>query len=192
MSAQGQTKKCKPDQSQVECFFCKKQGHWKRNCPLYIASLDPNRPKKKQGTYMITPCNFSICDTSAWVLDTESPYHICNSMQGLQVSRRFDEGERFLNVGDGSKVSILALGIMNLVINSRNVILSECHYCPSFLLNIIFVGLLAMNGYQFLIKKIFTISFWMVLQYLLDNFIMKFTFYHNLLMLFKPPVNILE
>ena len=80
MSAQGQTKKCKPDQSQAECFFCKKQGHWKRNCPLYIASLDPNRPKKKQGTYMITPCNFFICDTTAWVLDIESPYHICNSM----------------------------------------------------------------------------------------------------------------
>ena len=58
-SAQGQTKKCKPDQSQAECF-CKKQGHWKKNCPLYIASLDPNRPKKKQGTYMIIPCNFSF------------------------------------------------------------------------------------------------------------------------------------
>ena len=104
-SAQGQTKKCKPDLSQAECFFCKKQGHWKRNCPLYIASLDPNRPKKKQGNYMIIPCNFFICDTTAWVLDTGSPYHICNLMQGLQVSRRFDDDERFLNVGDGSKVS---------------------------------------------------------------------------------------
>ena len=41
-----------------------------RGSPLYIASLDPNRPKKKQGNYMITPCNFSICDTIAWVLDT--------------------------------------------------------------------------------------------------------------------------
>ena len=47
-SAQGQTKKCKPDQSQVEYFFCKKQGHWRRNCPLYIASLDPNRPKRSK------------------------------------------------------------------------------------------------------------------------------------------------
>ena len=74
-------------------------------------------------------------------------------MQDLQVSRRFDEGERFLNVGDRSKVLVLALGIMNLVINSRNIILSECHYCPSFLLNIIFVGLLAMYGYDFLIKR---------------------------------------
>ena len=67
---------------------------------------------------MITPCNFSICDITDWVLDTGSPYHICNSLQGLQVSRRFKQGERFLNVGDGSKVLVLALGIMNLVINS--------------------------------------------------------------------------
>ena len=80
-------------------------------------------------------------------------------MQGLQVSRRFDEGERFLNVGDRNKVPILALGIMNLVINSRNVILSECHYCLNFLLNIISVGLLAMYSYKILIKKIFVISF---------------------------------
>ena len=79
-SAQGQTKKHKPDQSQAECFFCKKQGHWKRNYPQYIASLDPNRPKKKQGNYMITPCNFSICDTTVWVLDIESSFHIYNSM----------------------------------------------------------------------------------------------------------------
>ena len=118
-SVQGQTRKIKLYKSQAECFFCKKQGHWKRNYPLYIASMDPNKPKKKQGNYMITLCNFFICDTTAWVLDTGSPYHICNSMQGLQVSRRFDDGERFLNIEDGSKVSVLALGIMNLVINSR-------------------------------------------------------------------------
>ena len=155
-----QTGKRRDDKNKAECFYCRKLGHWKRNCPQYIATLDPNRPRKKkqqgvagQGTYVITPCSFSICDTTNWVLDTGSPYHICNSMQGLQVSRRFDEGERFLNVGDGSKVPVLALGIMSLVINSRNVILSECHYCPSFLLNIISVGLLAMYGYNFLIKK---------------------------------------
>ncbi|XP_038974119.1 uncharacterized protein LOC120105596 [Phoenix dactylifera] len=42
-----QTMKQKSDQSKAECFFCKKQGHWKRNCSAYLASLDPNRPKKK-------------------------------------------------------------------------------------------------------------------------------------------------
>ncbi|KAK9678207.1 hypothetical protein RND81_11G196000 [Saponaria officinalis] len=26
-------KKVVVDQSEAECFFCKKKGHWKRNCP---------------------------------------------------------------------------------------------------------------------------------------------------------------
>ena len=83
--AWSQTKKRKHDQSQAECFFCKKQGHWKRNCPQYIASLDSNRQRKKQaiagqGIYTITHCNFSICDINDWILDTDSPYHICNSL----------------------------------------------------------------------------------------------------------------
>ena len=89
-----------------------------------MATLDPNRPKKKkqqkvagQGTYMITPYSFSICDTTKWVLDIRSPIHIYNSLQCLRISRRFKEGERFLNVDDGSQVSILALGVVELFLN---------------------------------------------------------------------------
>ena len=84
------TGKKRTDKNKTECFYCKKLGHWKRNCPQYIATLDPNRPRKKkqqgvagQGTYVITPCSFSICDTTNWVLDTGSPIHICNSLQEL-------------------------------------------------------------------------------------------------------------
>ena len=44
---------------------------------------------------------------------------------------------------------------MNLVINSNKVILNECHYCPTFLLNVISVGLLAMNDFEISIKEKF-------------------------------------
>ena len=81
---------------------------------------------------MITPCNFSLIDTMTWVLDTESPIHICNSLQDLQITRRFEEGERFLNVRDGRSVSVLALEIIKLVFESQYIILNECHYCPNF------------------------------------------------------------
>ena len=41
-----QAKKVRADQASAECFYCKKQRHWKKNCPLYQVSLDVNRPRK--------------------------------------------------------------------------------------------------------------------------------------------------
>ena len=82
---------------------------------------------------------------------------MCNSLQGLQVSRRFEEGKRFLNIEDGRLIPILAIGIVKLVFKSNVVVLSKCHFCLSFLLNIIFVDLLTKNNYEILIKKVYNI-----------------------------------
>ena len=101
---------------------------------------------------MIMPCNFSIYDTTTWVLDTGSPIYICNSLQGLQVSRWFKDSKRFLNVGDRSSVPVLALGVIEFVFESCTVMLNECHYCPKFMLNINFVDLLASFDYEITIK----------------------------------------
>ena len=102
---------------------------------------------------MINPCSFSICDTTSWVLDTKSPYHVCNSLQGLRVSRRFESGERFLNIGNGSQAPVLVLGTISLYFESCTIILNDCHFCPSFLVNIISVGLMAKDGYELSIKN---------------------------------------
>ena len=56
-----QAKEVRAGQVGVECFYYKKQGHQKRNCPLSHASLDANRPRKEnqqgagQDIYMIDP-----------------------------------------------------------------------------------------------------------------------------------------
>ena len=74
---------------------------------------------------------------------------------------------------------------MNLVINSRNVILSECHYYPSFLLNIISVGLLAMYGYEFLIKK-------NICNIILNGVTMFVGQLNNEIYLLSQPVNVVQ
>ena len=80
-------------------------------------------------------------------------------LPGLQVNRRFEEGKRFLNVGDRRLVPVLAIGIVKLVFKSNIVVLSECHFCPKFLLNIVSVDLLDKNNYEISIIKNFVISF---------------------------------
>ena len=44
------------------------------------------------------------------------------------------------------------IGVLSLVFESSRVELVEYHYCPSFIMSIIFVGLLASSGYELLIK----------------------------------------
>ena len=56
-------------------------------------------------------------------------------------------------MGDGSLVPVLALRIVELCLESSRVVLSEYHYCPSFMLNVISVGQLATEGYEFSIKN---------------------------------------
>ena len=102
---------------------------------------------------MIVSYNFSICDNTTWILNIESSIYIYNLLQRLQVSKKFENNERFLNVRDGSQVSILTLGVVELVFKSNSIILSDCHYYPSFLMNIMSGGLLAKDGYSLSIKN---------------------------------------
>src|SRR3954468_16209720 len=69
----------KPD---TECFYCKGEGHWRRNCPKYFADLKNGNIKKK-GISDIHVIDVYLTSTrsSAWVFDTGSVAHICNSKQ---------------------------------------------------------------------------------------------------------------
>ena len=42
-----QVEKVRAGQASVECFYCKKRRHWKRNCSFCQASLGTNKPKKR-------------------------------------------------------------------------------------------------------------------------------------------------
>src|SRR3990170_434170 len=68
-----------------ECFYCKGTGHWKRNCPKYLAD-------KKDGKVHKGICDIHVIDvyltnarSSAWVFDPGSVANICNSKQGLRI-----------------------------------------------------------------------------------------------------------
>ena len=64
---------------ETECFYCKGTGHWKRNCPKYLAD-------KKDGKVNKGICDIHVIDvyltnarSSTWVFDTGSVANICNS-----------------------------------------------------------------------------------------------------------------
>jgi hypothetical protein len=51
---------------------------------------------------------------SAWVFDTGSIAHICNSKQELRNRRRLAKDEVMMRVGNGSKVDVIAVSMLAL------------------------------------------------------------------------------
>src|SRR3954468_17994978 len=63
---------------ETECFYSKGTGHWKRNCPKYLAD---KKDGKLKGIFDIHVIDVYLTNarSSAWVFDTGSVSHICNS-----------------------------------------------------------------------------------------------------------------
>ncbi|KAK1667602.1 hypothetical protein QYE76_055761 [Lolium multiflorum] len=82
----------KPD---TDCYYCNGKGHWKRNCPKYLADLKSGLVKKKKGISDIHVIDVYLTSsrTSTWVFDTGSVAHICNSKQELKNKRRLLKDE---------------------------------------------------------------------------------------------------
>ena len=93
---------------EAECFYCKGNGHWKRNYPKYLA--DKKDGKVTEGIFDIHVIDvyFTSVHSNPRVFDTGSVDKISNTKQELQNEHRLVNGEVTLCVGD-SKVDTVTI-----------------------------------------------------------------------------------
>ncbi|KAK8533113.1 hypothetical protein V6N12_076394 [Hibiscus sabdariffa] len=136
-----------------KCFHCKKSGHWKRNCPVYLEEVKKAKAvgASVSGIYVI---DVNLPTSSSWVLDTGCGSHICTSVQGLHMRRNLAKGDVDLRVGNGARVAALAVGTYVLSLPSGLVLnLENCYFVPSLTKNIISVSCLDKIGFEIIIKN---------------------------------------
>ncbi|GKC45653.1 zinc finger, CCHC-type containing protein, partial [Tanacetum coccineum] len=82
----------------VICHQCGEVGHWRRNCPIYLAEL-MKKKKLSQGasTSGIFTIELYYFPSTSWVYDTGCGTHICITTQGLRGSRKLKPGALSMN-----------------------------------------------------------------------------------------------
>src|SRR3954447_14471211 len=134
---------------ETECFYCKGSGHWKRNCPKYLADKKAGKTKGICDIHVID-VYLTSTRSSSWVFDTGAVAHICNSKHELRNKRRLARDEVTMRVGNGSKVDVIAVGTLPLQIPSGLVLnLNNCYLVPVLIMNIISGSCLLRDGYSF-------------------------------------------
>ncbi|GJX53778.1 retrotransposon protein, putative, ty1-copia subclass [Tanacetum coccineum] len=131
------------------CHQCGEVGHWRRNCPVYLAEL---MKKKKLSQGASTSGIFTIelysFPSKSWIYDTGCGTHICITTQGLRGSKKLKPGALSLYVGDGHRAAVEAIGTYHLELPSGLVIvLNNCHYAPSITRGVISVSRLFDDGF---------------------------------------------
>ncbi|GJV34077.1 putative retrotransposon protein [Tanacetum coccineum] len=144
-----------------QCHHCKEEGHWKRNCPLYLAEL---MKKKKTGGQNVASTSSGIYTIelfafpkNSWVYDTGCGTHICNTKQGLRGAKKLKRGSLYLYVGNGVRAEVEAIGSFDLVLpNGLIIVLDNCHYAPSITRGVVSVSRLVNKDFlekDFILQK---------------------------------------
>ena len=94
---------------ETECFYRKRNDHWKWNYPKYLADKKDGKVNKVIFDIQVIDVYLTSVHSSPWVFDTCSVAKISNSKQELQNKWRLVEGEVMMCVGSGSKIDMIII-----------------------------------------------------------------------------------
>ena len=104
----GNKSKGKPfkGKKELKCFFCKKTGHFKKDCEGFKDWL--NKKGNVDHFFPLETTNYS--NDNSWWFDTASPIHIVNSMQGLSKITVPRTNESKICTANGQALKVEAVG----------------------------------------------------------------------------------
>ncbi|GKA24259.1 zinc finger, CCHC-type containing protein [Tanacetum coccineum] len=130
------------------CHQCGEVGHWRRNCPVYLAELMKNKKLSQGSSTLGFTIELYFFPSTSWVYDTGCSTYICITTKGLKASRKLKPGALSLYVDDGHHAAVEAIGEFQLCLPSGLVlILHNCHYAPFTTRGIILVSCFYKDGF---------------------------------------------
>ena len=132
---------------EIKCFFCKRKGHVKKDCPKLKKWLEK---KGNISSFVCYESNMVNVNINTWWIDSGSTIHIANSLQGMQNLRKPVGNELSILSGNKMGSPVEAIGTCTLTLDNGFVlVLERTFYVPSFSRNLISVSRLVPLGFSF-------------------------------------------
>ena len=130
-----------------KCFFCKRKGHVKKDCPKFKKWLEK---KGNISSFVCYESNMVNVNINTWWIDSGSTIHIANSLQGMQNLTKPVGNELSILSGNKMGSPVEAIGTCTLTLDNGFVlVLERTFYVPSFSRNLISVSRLVPLGFSF-------------------------------------------
>ena len=129
------------------CHFCKKTGHFQKDCPRRKAWF---KKKGKHNTYVCFESYLAEVPNNTWWLDSGCTTHVSNIMQGFLSIQTTRPNEKFVLMGNRMKAPVEAVETYRLILDSgHHLDLLETFYVPSISRNLVSLSKLDKAGYVF-------------------------------------------
>ena len=94
---------------ETECFYCKGNGHWKWNCPRYLADKKDGIVNKGILDIHVIDVYFTSVYSNPSVFDTGSVAKSSNSKRELQNKQKLVKGEVMMCVESSFKIEMIII-----------------------------------------------------------------------------------
>ena len=113
------------------CHFCKKTGHFQKDCPRRKAWFEK---KGKHNAYVCFESYLVEVPNNTWWLDSGCTTHVSNIMQGFLSIQTTRPNEKFVLMGNRMKAPMEAVGTYRLILDSEHHLdFLETFYVPIYL-----------------------------------------------------------
>nr|ABW74556.1 copia-like pol polyprotein [Boechera divaricarpa] len=123
---------------EIKCFFCKKTGHFKKDCLKRKAWFEK---KGKHYSFVCSELNLIEVPNNTWWLDSGATTHVSNIKQGFSSIQPIRGAEQYLFMGNRMKALIEGIGTYRLILDTGcHVDLESCLYVPECARNLVSIS----------------------------------------------------
>ena len=140
----------KSRQRRGRCHYCKKEGHWKTECPKLKerkAADTSNVVSVAEGAENV----LSVCTTSvgdAWIIDSGCSYHMCPNRDWFTTYQIIEGG--VVLMGNNMSCKVIGIGTVKIKMHDGVVrTLTEVRHIPELKKNLISLGTLDSQGCKY-------------------------------------------